>query len=346
MFLLFALSLQVWANVWTHQLMTAHPHDMKAVAPYILNMESQGRLVKITLKKPLPSHLAKFVRPLTGEEKHFIPKVLKKKKKDPGVDQYIQLLVKENIQETITKLAAFPSRAAGSADNQTAMNQMGEKLRELGYTITQECYQADACSVVAEKKGQKKENSVLILLAHLDSVGRDQAGADDNASGVGVLMEIARVLATYPNQRTIRFFITNGEELGLLGCEHYVNKLQTQSEINNIYFTLNMDMVGYNSNKIVELETDAPYTSLAQWMAELVAQYTNLTSKITIGAWGSDHVPFLRKNISSILTIEDWSTKTPCYHQTCDKPNTINFDYAYEISKLNTAAMILKDQEQ
>ena len=80
-------------------------------------------------------------------------------------------------------------------------------------------------------------------------------------------------------------------------------------------------------------------------MSQLVSTYTTLTSKITIGAWGSDHVPFLEKKISSILTIEDWSTKTPCYHQACDKPSTLNFDYAFEISKLNTAAMMLKDQE-
>jgi hypothetical protein len=345
MIIIFLICFPLWATNWTHQLLTSHPHDTQKMKPYIESQESFGRLIKIVLKKPLPMHLQKFVRPLKGTEKHFSPLISKNLKRSHEVESFISLLLKTNIQESVSKLSAFSSREAGTSENKLAMNQMGEKLHLLGYEINYECYKKDICSVIAEKKGSFKENSVIILLAHLDSVGKDKAGADDNASGVAVLMEIARVLSTYKNQRTIRFFITNGEELGLLGAKHYVEKLQNQSELQDIYFTLNMDMVGYNSNSIVELETDYPFENLAIWMSQLVSTYTTLTSKITIGAWGSDHVPFLEKKISSILTIEDWSTKTPCYHQACDKPSTLNFDYAFEISKLNTAAMMLKDQE-
>jgi hypothetical protein len=106
-----------------------------------------------------------------------------------------------------------------------------------------------------------------------------------------------------------------------------------------------MDMVGYNSNGVVELETNAEFEPLAKWFATLASTYTNLHSKITLGAWGSDHVPFLEKNVPTLLTLEDWSTKTPCYHQACDQPNTINYSYAAEITKLNTAAVLTKDAE-
>jgi hypothetical protein len=62
-------------------------------------------------------------------------------------------------------------------------------------------------------------------------------------------------------------------------------------------------------------------------------------------AWGSDHVPFLRKGIPGILTIEHWKTKTPCYHKSCDILDTLNISYLVEIAKLNLAAAIYKLNE-
>ncbi len=49
---------------------------------------------------------------------------------------------------------------------------------------------------------------------------------------------------------------------------------------------INMDMVGYNSNGIVELETDSQYEDLAKWFAELAAVYTSLTTKNYSGSMG------------------------------------------------------------
>ena len=74
-------------------------------------------------------------------------------------------------------------------------------------------------------------------------------------------------------------------------------------------------MVGYNLNGVVELKMEPDYEEM---VASLSYSYTKLKPKITLGAWGSDHVPFLKRSVSSILTIEDWSTKTPCYHQSCE----------------------------
>jgi Zn-dependent M28 family amino/carboxypeptidase len=106
-----------------------------------------------------------------------------------------------------------------------------------------------------------------------------------------------------------------------------------------------MDMVGWNANGIVELETDAGFEPLAKSFAALATAYTNLKTKITIGAWGSDHIPFLKAGVPAILTIEDWSTKTPCYHAACDRPEGLNYAYATEIGKLNVSAVMSKDVE-
>ncbi len=75
----------------------------------------------------------------------------------------------------------------------------------------------------------KKTEKTIVLTAHIDHVGDDYdgtyfPGANDNASGVGVLLEIAKEIWERGNNSpyNLLFLITNGEEKGLLGSEYFV----------------------------------------------------------------------------------------------------------------------------
>jgi Zn-dependent M28 family amino/carboxypeptidase len=189
----------------------------------------------------------------------------------------------------------------------------------------------------------KSPKDVIIVEAHLDSVGKSYAGADDNASGIAGLLMIARRIVKSSPDKSFIFFATNGEEQGLHGAKYFVKKLEKENLIKDVKFVINMDMIGYNeSNTLVDIETDKKFLALAKWMSDLTHTYTSLTPNITTPAWGSDHVPFINKNIPTLLTIEHWKTKTPCYHARCDLPDHLSYDYAVDIIKLNIAASYLK----
>lgn len=344
-------SLSVHATTITsYQVIEPHPEEVRSILPYIKTRFQAGRLWIVDLKQPglTPAWVFKFLRRADPALlRHYTPgdKELTRFELPAIPTHFLSAVRVEELQASITKLSSFKNRAAGTPDNKAAQKWIESQLSALGYQVTSICYEADVCSVIADKKGLSKPNDVILVEGHFDSVGKDFAGADDNASGTAATLEIARVLKTYANKHTLRFFLTNGEELGLLGAEHYAQTLQDSGQIKNLKLVINMDMVGYNSNGIVELETDAPWNALAQWFAQLAQKYTTLKSKITLGAWGSDHVPFLKRNVPTLLTIEDWSTKTPCYHQACDQPKTVNYNYAAEITKLNAAAVMTKDAE-
>src|SRR5690606_6934808 len=108
---------------------------------------------------------------------------------------------------------------------------------------------------------------VIVLGAHLDHLGKGPSadslardaenavhyGADDNASGVAALLEIAEWLADRENrgrlsqERNLVLGLWSGEELGLLGSSHFVNRLDTrnsESLQDRVAAYLNMDMVG------------------------------------------------------------------------------------------------------
>lgn len=328
-----------------YQVMSSHPHDVKEFSPYIQTISQQGRLWLVHLKKDTPAHVLENFRATSGSDVGHYRAPELKSSVSPQIKDMTKRIDVASIKSDVETFSNYKTRLVGSADNQKATAQIKEILTGLGLSVTQPCYREGACSIVADKVGDGSSTGVIMLMAHLDSVGKNFAGADDNASGVAVMLEVARVLKDYNNKKTIRFFATNGEESGLYGATHYAEVLKKSGDIKKLVLAINMDMVGYNSNGIVELETDSKYEALANWFATLAVSYTKLKSKITIGAWGSDHVPFIKGGVPTLLTIEDWSTKTPCYHLECDKPATLNYQYAGEIAKLNLAAIMAKDLE-
>lgn len=330
------------------QVISSHPHDLEELQPYIDTVYQNGRLWVVQLKHEAPLHVMEHLRPLEGGEKSYLHEVTftqtpQMKKKD-RLKTLVDTINVEAIRQDIIDLASYRTRAVGTIENQDAVTMAIERFLSMGFETRRICYSANACSVIAEKKGSRFPDKVIMVMGHIDSIGATYAGADDNASGAAVLMEMANVLKAYDNKKTLRFFVTNGEETGLQGSAHYARLLSSENTLKNLDLVINMDMIGYNKNGIVEIETGAEFEPLAKWYADIAARYTKLKPKITIGAWGSDHVPFLRRGVPSVLTIQNWDTKNPCYHQACDTPDTVNFSYAAEIGKMNLAAVLRKDQ--
>lgn len=333
-----------------YQVITSHPHDLEEIEDHVRTVYQNGRLWIVEVKDGAPEEIYHHLRATTGRERSYMHdevlitnKAFSQKTKD--FRSLIEEVDEDNIKKDVEFLSSFKSRATGTKGNIDALKELKERFKKMNFLVEEICYEKNSCSLIAERKGSVKPTSVVMTMAHIDSVGKDYAGADDNGSGVAVLMEIAKRVAGYTNKKTLRFFISNGEELNLLGSTHYARFLEKRDEIQNLDLVINMDMVGYNSNGVVELETDPREKELAEWFSALAGKYTDLQTKITLGAWGSDHVPFLKRGAPAILTIEDWSTKTPCYHMACDTPDTLNYSYAASIGKLNLSAILHKDIE-
>lgn len=327
-----------------YQVISSHPHDVNEINAHTDTVYQNGRLWIVEVKKGAPKLLFKYLRNLRGTERSYSYTEKNLSQKSEHVAKYLQEMSELNIKQDVQKLSEYKTRAAGTSGNIQAVNDLKLRFKTMGYEVEEICYKENACSIIAEKKGSSKQAGVILTMAHVDSVGKDYAGADDNGSGVAVLLEMARVVKDYDNHKTLRFFISNGEEKGLLGATHYARFLEKGNRISQLDLVINMDMVGYNSNGVVELETNPNQKKLAERFSELAQMYTDLKSKITLGAWGSDHVPFLDRGAPAILTIENWDTKTPCYHLACDTPEMLNYGYATSIGKLNLAALLHEDK--
>lgn len=152
-------------------------------------------------------------------------------------------------------------------------------------------------------KNKKSDNKEVILSAHMDSVV-GAPGANDNASGTGLMLELARVFKSYNTDKDLKFIAFGSEERGLLGSRYYVNQL-TESERDNIEAVFNADMVATNyeaATHLYAMTVDGNENTVTEAATAAGARLGN--SAILPGKFGSsDHVPFHNAGIPSALFI-------------------------------------------
>jgi photosystem II stability/assembly factor-like uncharacterized protein len=93
----------------------------------------------------------------------------------------------------------------------------------------------------ASLAGVVSPDKEYLFIAHYDSPLGNDPGADNNGSGIAVLLEMMRVLKASSFESTIRFVAISGKEVGLLGSNRFISRNIGR----NIRFVMNLDMIGY-----------------------------------------------------------------------------------------------------
>lgn len=200
------------------------------------------------------------------------------------------------------------------------------------------------CNVLGILPGINSEEYVVVG-AHYDHLGMDSSlvgdqvynGADDNASGVSAVLQIARAfLATgIQPKRNVIFAFWDGEEKGALGSSFFV---QNCTYVSSLKGYLNFDMIGRNNDeatpsRFVYFYTEA-FPVFGKWLKDDIKQYKlHLTPDYRpwdkpIG--GSDNSSFAKKDIPIV-----WyhTNGHPDYHQPTDHADRINWDKVVDITK-------------
>jgi hypothetical protein len=184
--------------------------------------------------------------------------------------------------------------------------------------------QSDAKNVVAVLEGEGPlAEETIVLGAHYDHLGRRPAGsmfsrivrslfsaepqegviysgADDNASGVAALIEIARTLANRPEKlhRSVVFVAFSGEERGLLGSAYYVSHPPIALE--QTVAMLNLDMVGRLRDQRLIVFGSGTATGFGDLLDRIYPRYDLKLEKSPTGFGGSDHLSFQAKKIPAM----------------------------------------------
>jgi len=188
-------------------------------------------------------------------------------------------------------------------------------------------------NVIATKKplnNKKNDNDIVVISSHHDSVAV-APGANDNASGISITLELARILKTIPTETEIRFITFGAEEVGLVGSAHYVEQLP-KDEINRIVANFNLDMVGSKDAGDLILQTTNNKPNLVTDLAQ--AASTKLNGEPTPYNQGesSDHVSFANVGIPAALFIHN--PTEPWYHTKDDTIEKISKEKLTDVAEI------------
>ena len=160
---------------------------------------------------------------------------------------------------------------------------------------------SNVCGIV---KGNIHPDSIIMITAHYDhlgGLGKDTyfPGANDNASGVSLLLNLAKYYAKHPQPYTIGFILFSGEEAGLMGSRYFTENPLVK--LKNIRFLTNTDLAGTGVDGITVVNA-TEFSKEFKIMLDINAQYNLLKAVNPRGkAANSDHYFFTEKGVPSFF---------------------------------------------
>ncbi len=193
---------------------------------------------------------------------------------------------------------------------------------------------ANICAFI---KGTQQPDSLIIFSAHYDHLGGmgEHAffpGANDNASGISLLLGLAKWYVKNPQRYSIGFICFSGEEAGLVGSEYFVN--HPLVPLNKIRFLVNLDLTGTGVEGITVVNATEFVNDFA--LLKSINEKENLLSAINSRgkAKNSDHYWFTEKGVPSFFIYTLGGIKA--YHDVYDISATLPNDHYIQLFKLLT----------
>lgn len=234
-----------------------------------------------------------------------------------------------------------------------------KEFLKAGLEVKEDSFQWEGRSyknIVAEKKGATFPQRVFILGAHYDTVP-GSPGADDNASGIAVLLEVARKIRTAHINGSVRFIAFSLEEYNFIGSAHYVEKLKKGEE--EILGMVSLEMVGFTGLKqnYPPLLNPKYYPNVGDFIAivgnerskelleNVCRSFKTHIPKLPLEfiivpgkgegmeeARLSDHRPFWDHGFPALMVTDTSFLRNPSYHLPSDTLETLNFEFMREVA--------------
>ena len=210
-----------------------------------------------------------------------------------------------------------------------------------------------AYNLYAEKKGRSRPDEIIVVLAHKDSQSWiDSPGANDNAIGTAGVLEVARVLAEHPSERTVRFLLCNEEHTPWTSVTAAQN---AKARGDKIIAVFNLDGIGAKSPEETAARKHTNVTAYIEPAGERIARLMGaVNDHFAIGleqrivkrtAPGDDDGSFVKAGYPvAVLNIGSWPYGDPDYHGEGDIPEHCDMPNAAKTVKATVAAVMTLDQ--
>jgi hypothetical protein len=262
-------------------------------------------------------------------------------------DTLADLISQDSLLSYDTRLEAFRTRYIYSDSVTAARDWIVAKFQSFGYTnVTLQGFWYNGrllYNVVCTKPGGAEADKVIVIGGHYDSINFDSdpvvyaPGADDNASGVCVVLEMARILKDIPTKKTYIFAAFSAEEVGLVGSYALAEELHNAGT--DIEVMLNYDMVAYSGGVNYDVKYfHGPFDGYARVMHDAAARVSTLNPVIAGSTGSSDHVPFRDRGYNVVYTQEGLFNYGG-WHTDLDISSRLDFPYFEQLTRAAAAGV-------
>jgi hypothetical protein len=242
---------------------------------------------------------------------------------------------------------SFPRTAAGpESARQQARDLVAAGLTDAGYEpVLQSVVRngIDSPNIYAELPGTDCPSRVFVIGGHYDSAVVGGPGADDNATGVAGMLEIARALREHPLPITVRFASWSYEEVGLVGAFEMARTLAAEDA--DVVGAVSLEMIGYTEDDIDPLTglpgdylgmvADPSSASLARAFGAAAYHYTPehpafgavIDPAVLGDILRSDHAAFLSQGFPALMATDTANFRNENYHTVNDTPESLDPEF-------------------
>ncbi len=265
----------------------------------------------------------------------------------------------ENLRRHVQEIHFDRSPSTEGPNLERAAEYIDQELSRVGFRVTKEPFPWEGRwyhNIVGEKRGTVSPEKVLILGAHYDTVP-GSPGADDNASAVAVLLEVARHVQWASLGSTVRLVAFSLEEYGYVGSIHHAKKAREKGDQVVGMFSLEMvgftgtkqsypyymdpkhypnvgDFIGIVGNERSEGFLEALRRILKIHVPELPAEFLVVPrngeglEEVRL----SDHSPFWDQGFPALMWTDTAFLRNPHYHRPTDRIETLDFEFMRKVA--------------
>jgi hypothetical protein len=267
------------------------------------------------------------------------------------IGDLVDMVSADSLHDWIQRLQNFQTRYSYSDSVIAARDWLYQKMSAFGIdSLWLHHYYEDShqWNVVATVEGTVQPDRVMVVGGHYDSVVYGSGanpmvfapGADDNASGTVVALELARIISQNPLPITVMFVPFAQEEQGLVGSDHFAEYLHNQGA--NVELMINSDMIGHSVDSdpdVIIHSASSGAMPFVQAMIDMADTYTDLRAWYDPSSYGSDQISFYQWGYDAVVAAEG-EFHTAGWHTNYDLIDSLNFPYLRQVVQMCLATVL------